>query len=56
MENKGYKFQFDMYDIDYVHHPVNSYIANRQPLEEIVQTIPLINLYVPTEKYMLVYI
>jgi hypothetical protein len=59
MEKKSYKFQFDMCDIDYVsyvHQPVNSYVANRESLQEIVQTIPLVNLYRPSEKFMLVYI
>lgn len=59
MNNKSYKFKFDMCDlafVSYTHKPLESYVSSRPPLQEIIQTIPLINLLNPSEEFTLVYV
>lgn len=59
MKKQSFKFMFDLCElpfVSYTHKPLDSYVANRPPLEEIVQTIPLINLLNPSEEFTLVYV
>lgn len=54
-----FSFKFSLYELtfcSYNHSPVNGCLQNIQPLNEIVQTINVVNLLDPSQKYTIVYV